>query len=95
MTGRYADCGTAHTDVPDGRGGLRQVAYLLPRPVPPARPTMIWHRVAADDRPDLITARYLGDPCAFWAVCDANRVLDPDELAAYEGALIAIPAPGV
>lgn len=95
MTGRYAGSAVAYTGVPDGRGGLRQVAYLLPRPVPAARPTMVWHRVAADDRPDLITARHLGDACAFWAVCDANRVLDPDGLVADEGALIAIPAPGV
>jgi hypothetical protein len=28
-------------------------------------------------------------------VCDANRVLDPAELTATEGAVIDIPGPGV
>ena len=66
--GRYEGVPTATTAVPDGAGGLRDVRHLRRRtPVDPASvlPLAI-HRVAADDRLDLVTARYLGDPTAFW-----------------------------
>jgi hypothetical protein len=92
MAGRYSACETAHLVLPDGR----EVAYLLPRRPPPSDPpVMARHRVGHDERPDLLAARHLGDPTAFWAVCDANRVLDPAELTATEGAVIDIPGPGV
>ncbi|WP_203736299.1 hypothetical protein [Catellatospora chokoriensis] len=54
---------------------------------------LIRHRVRADDRLDLLAARYLGDPCAYWHICDANAALDPDALVgpAAEGSTILIP----
>jgi hypothetical protein len=60
-------------------------------------PPIAWHRVAADDRLDLLAARYLGDPGASWRICDANLALDPDALVGpdAEGAVVVIPAPGV
>jgi hypothetical protein len=85
--------------VDDGAGGVREVAYLLTRvPLDPAAvPVAAWHRVAADDRLDLLAARYLGDPGAAWRICDGNLALDPDALVGEdaEGTIIAIPAPGV
>lgn len=89
--GRYADCEKATLVLPGGS----LAADLLPRTAPPTgQGVLTRHRVVPGDRPDLIAAQYLGDPTAFWAVCDANRVLDPDELTASEGVVIDIPAPG-
>lgn len=97
MSSRYRDCPQATVTVPDGQGGTREVAYLLPRPAPVQAPVIARHRVADDDRLDLIAATYLGDPTAYWAVCDANLALDPDDLVAPDrrGTLLDIPAPGV
>jgi hypothetical protein len=97
-TGRYDGAETATMAVPDGVGGLRDVRYLRRRTPPdPAliRP-LAFHLVTADDRLDLVTARYLGDPAAFWRVADANNALDPDALVGpqAEGESIIIPVPG-
>lgn len=101
MTGssRYDGVEIATVDVPDGVGGRRSVRYLRRRPLPdPAtiRPLAL-HRAASDDRLDLVTARYLGDPSAFWRVADANAALDADDLVGpdADGDLVVIPVPGV
>jgi len=96
---RYDGVETAAILVPDGAGGRREVPYLRRRtPADPAsvRP-MATHRVAADDRLDLVAGRYLGDPTAFWRVADANAALDPDALVApeAEGRDLVIPVAGV
>lgn len=49
--------------------------------------------VAPQDRPDLLTARTLGDPTAFWRVADANDVMDPAELVDEPGSDVRIPVP--
>ena len=96
---RYDGLPTASLLVEDGAGGTREVSYLLPRtPLSPDQATpMAAHRVAPDDRLDLIATRYLGDPAAFWRICDVNLALDPDGLvdSTAGGSLIVIPAPGV
>ena len=96
---RYDGLPTASLTVEDGAGGTREVSYLLPRtPQSPDQATpMAAHRVAPDDRLDLIATRYLGDPAAFWRICDVNLALDPGELvnSTAEGSLLVIPAPGV
>jgi hypothetical protein len=95
---RYDGVPTATIEVDDGRGGVREVPYILTRtPADPATLTpLAWHRVAADDRLDLIAARYLGDPSAFWRIGDANLALDPDDLVGpdAEGTVLVVPAPG-
>jgi hypothetical protein len=89
----------ASLTIKNGTGGTREVSYLLPRtPLSPEQATpMAAHRVAPDDRLDLIATRYLGDPAAFWRICDVNLALDPDGLvdSTAGGSLIVIPAPGV
>ena len=45
------------------------------------------------DRIDRLSAQYLGDPLAYWRLCDANGVLQPEELTANPGSTIAIPLP--
>jgi hypothetical protein len=96
---RYDGAYASTVLVDDGAGGVREVAYQLTRaPLNPAAiPVAAWHRVAADDRLDLLAARYLGDPGAAWRICDANLALDPDALVGpdAEGTVIAIPAPGM
>ena len=96
---RYDGVPTGSVPVPDGAGGTREVRYLLRRtaPEPGTAAPLAVHRVAADDRLDLVTARYLGDPTAFWRVADANAALDPEELVGphAEGADLVIPVPGV
>lgn len=95
MTGRYDGVEIAETDVDDGAGRLRTVRYLRRRavPAPPTLPPIALHRVVDGDRLDNVTARYLGDPLAFWRVADAAAVLDADDLTATIGEVITIPTP--
>jgi hypothetical protein len=93
--GRYEGLEVATTVVDDGAGGTREVRYLRRRPPPRAATPLARHRVGSDDRLDLITARYLGDPTAWWRVADANPCLDPDELVAAEGDVLIVPVPEV
>ncbi|MFD7324224.1 hypothetical protein ACFV9D_24520 [Streptomyces sp. NPDC059875] len=97
--GRYDGAEVAVATVRDADGAERQVRYL--RRVRPAAPSagrpLATHLVVAGDRLDTVTARYLGDPLAYWWVADANAVLGPDDLIgpATEGLLLRIPTPGV
>lgn len=95
---RYEGLEVATAVAPDGAGGLREVRYLRRRPAPPpsTSPPLARHRVAEGDRLDLVSARHLGDPTAFWRVADANDALDPDDLVApaAEGSVLVIPVPG-
>jgi hypothetical protein len=48
--------------------------------------------VKEPDRLDNIAARYLGDPEQFWRICDANPILEPEELeVAGRRILITLP----
>jgi|SRR5262249_24088426 len=51
------------------------------------------HVVVSGDRLDNLAARYLGDPEQFWRICDANNVIDPNELTRKIGARIRITLP--
>jgi hypothetical protein len=77
-TSRYAEVGTAVWTAPDGR----EVAYLRRRviPDPAGLATSGWQRVPDGDRVDLLAARALGEPTAFWRLADANLAFDPAEL---------------
>ena len=101
MPGRSRYDGTEVGDVlvPDGAGGQRLVRYLLARtPKDPATVLpLAWHRVTEDDRIDLVAHRHLGDPQAWWRVCDANAAMDPAALVGpvNAGAVIVIGVPEV
>lgn len=88
---RYYAIETAIYTDPSGR----QHAYILRRFLPdPSRATIISeYSVAQGDRPDLLTARTLGDPEQFWRVCDANYVDHPNELTETVGRRVNIPYP--
>ncbi|MGK5444208.1 hypothetical protein ACSNN7_20650 [Micromonospora sp. URMC 105] len=76
---RYATVGTAVIVDPDTG---QEVVHLRRRFVPPAErlATAGWEQVADGDRVDLLAARTVGDPTAFWQLCDANGAFDPAEL---------------
>jgi hypothetical protein len=89
-TSRYYPLETAEWTSPEGR----VVRYVLRRFIPLTAPAAIAeHVVAAGDRLDNVTARYLGDPEQFWRVCDANLAERPAELTATPGRVLVIPAP--
>ncbi len=72
---RYARAGT---DTIDGGDGRVIVATRIPfRPVPPSRGFV---RPADGQRADHLAAQHLGDPTAFWRLCDANGAMSPDVL---------------
>jgi hypothetical protein len=64
-------------------------------PAVSAHVTLVLHTVTAGDRLDNVTARYLGDPSRFWAICDANRVLDPAQATAEIGRVLRIAVPNL
>lgn len=96
---RYDGAEEATGRVQDGLGHEREVRYLR-RPLGKRSstvPALARHRVGEDDRLDLVSARYYGDPTAFWRICDANLALDPDDLVARgaAGRLLVVPTPEV
>lgn len=90
-TSRYAGVPVATWVAPDGRA----VPYVTRRVVPPPESfaTVAIHTVEQDDRPDTIAAAHLGDPEAYWRVCDANGVVDPNDLTATAGRRVRIGIP--
>lgn len=99
---RYDGVEVATTTVPDpgartveGTHAVRAVRYLRRRasPAQPTVPPLALHRVADDDRLDLLAARYLGDPLAAWRIADANAALDPFAVTATPGDVVVVPTP--
>jgi hypothetical protein len=95
-TSRYFNLETATISVPDNEDGTREIRYVRRRIIPSteSQTTLVEHTVAQGERLDQITARYLGDPVLFWRVCDANNVLQPEELE-ETGRVIDIAMPGI
>lgn len=91
-TSRYHQVEIAEHTTPRGRIVRHVRRRFIPRtaPVPLAD-----HVVAAGDRLDNVTARYLGDPEQFWRVCDANLAEHPAELVAVPGRVLVIPMPAL
>jgi len=81
---RYEKTGSYVVTLPDGRTAI---AARLPLPTP--SPLIGYHPRLDGERLDLLAARYLHDPTAFWRLCDANSSVVPDALAAH--ALVGIP----
>jgi len=90
-TSRYYGIGTAMHTTADGR----VVAYVQRRFLAPGdRFTVVReHTVREGDRLDNLAANYLGDPEQFWRICDANVAMNPPELTADPGSVIAIALP--
>lgn len=91
LTSRYYGVETAKLEVAEGE----TVVYLRRRFVPPPEQFELLqeHKVKQKDRLDNITACYLGDPEAFWRICDANGAMRPDELIETIGRRLRITLP--
>jgi hypothetical protein len=90
-TSRYFGLATATLVTADGKS----VIYLTRRFLPSADQFALLqlHTVIQGERPDHIAARYLGDPEAFWRLCDANNVMRPEELTETIGRQLRITLP--
>ena len=75
---RYHGIPTKQMQMPDGR----IVTYLDRRFVPPPEnfATQGFRAVAQGERLDHIAAATIGDPEAFWMLCDSNGAIWPEEL---------------
>ena len=95
-TSRYFEIETTTLNIADPDGDTREVRYVRRCFIADANgmTTLVEHTVTQGDRLDNITARYLGDPTLFWHVCDANNVMQPEELE-ETGRLIRIAMPGI
>jgi hypothetical protein len=91
VTSRYHDVETATLEVAEGK----TILYLRRRFIPPPERFELLqeHTVTQGDRLDNVTALYLGDPEAFWRVCDANNAMRPDELTETIGRKLRITLP--
>jgi hypothetical protein len=77
-TSRYYPIETATLQLPDGR----MVSYLRRRFLPQGDllPLLAEVSVTPGERIDAVSYRTLGDPLAFWRICDANDAMDPQQL---------------
>lgn len=93
---RYASVEDATIDIAQRDGTLRPTRYKRRRFLPPrgSMTTLLEHTVLDGERLDTIANRYVGDPTAFWRLCDANEVLRPAELEVVGRVVtIAMPRP--
>jgi hypothetical protein len=90
-TSRYYAIETASLTMPDGR----IVTYKRRRFLPHGRdlPLLAEVTLQPGERLDLLAARTLGDPEAFWRICDANDAIDPAELTVEAGRVLRVPVP--
>jgi hypothetical protein len=88
---RYAGVPTAKFATPDGR----TVSYVTRRVLPQPSELVTLQHVAIHEgeRLDRLAARHLGDPLAFWRICDANGAMQPDDLTARPGSTIRLTLP--
>ena len=91
-TSRYYGLEIATLDLPDGR----TVSYVRRRFLPQGDDAAAAGR--GGRRPgralDLVAYRTLGDPLAFWRICDANNAMDPQRADDAEpGRLLRVPLP--
>lgn len=72
-----------------------QTRYVTRRFIPPVASFALLqrHRVQQGDRVDVLASTLMGDPLAYWRLCDANLALDPDDVTAAPGAFIRITLP--
>ncbi len=92
---RYYSLPVATFEYPDGR----VVSYVRRRFLPRGDGMPLLAEVRADqgERIDNFSNRTLGDPLAYWRICDANNAVDPlgmmEEASAHPARLLRIPVP--
>ena len=90
-TSRYYNLPIETLTAADGE----QTPYLRRRFLPSADSFALlrMHVVADGERMDTIAAAELGDPQAYWRICDANNAMRPDDLTAVIGYSLRITLP--
>lgn len=80
---RYAKVPTASLAVTGADGKTRTVTYVRRRPMPVPHQGIVaaTHFIVSGDRPDRLAGRYLADPQQYWRLCDAEGVIQADEIA--------------
>jgi hypothetical protein len=88
---RYAATSTSVHEAPDGTQVLYLQRRFLPQPddVPTAR---IYSAKNREARLDTIAAAVIGEPQAYWRVCDVNGALNPFDLLAECGYHVRVPS---
>ena len=88
---RYVNNDTAEWTKADGR----TVRFVTRRFIPKAENFALLqeHEIQEQDRIDNIAAQYFADPQLYWRICDANNVMDPNELTESAGRRIRITLP--
>lgn len=78
---RYYHTPTATHTAEDGQ----QITYLRRRFLPQGDRMPVLMKVSPmeGDRLDLIAHKALGDPLAFWRICDANNTMNPAALLGF------------
>lgn len=91
VTSRYYGLPTTTMQTPAGT----TIIYLTRRFVPSADQFALiqMHTVTQGERLDNIANQYLGDPTAFWRLCDANNAMRPEELTETIGRQLRITLP--
>lgn len=91
---RYS--GTPTTVLPASEGGAESaITYLKRRFIPPPSGSGLLHVVHQDDRLDLLSEKYLGDPALAYRLCDENLADDPAELLKRPERILRVPVPKV
>jgi len=90
-TSRYYDTPTKTLALEDGS----HLVYLSRRFVPPGSRFALLsvHTVVAGERLDVVAGSELGDPQAFWRICDGNDAMRSDDLTATLGRRLRITLP--
>jgi hypothetical protein len=91
VTSRYYAIATATMVTPTGTTVVYLERRFLPSPANFA--TVQWYTVTQADRLDNIANKFLGDPLAFWRICDANNAMRPEELTETIGQQIRLTLP--
>jgi len=88
---RYRDNEDASLVDKDGETHIYRRRRLLPR----VEDHQIIHSITRgpEERIDQMAARTLGDGTQFWQLCDANGVLNPNELTAAPRTRVQVPIP--
>ena len=89
QTSRYSKTGTLVLKTPEGE----ETWYFRRRfiPDPGKDPPLAVHTVSQGERPDIVAARYLGNPELYWRLCDANTTFCPEDLTRTLGKRVLVP----
>ena len=90
---RYYGFSVQQYTAPNGQAIPYLARRIVPQPGAPNYATINTYTVRQGDRLDLIAAKYLGDPLMSWLLCDANGTVNPCDLTATPGRVLAITTP--